>query len=368
MAVRKDKKGLYVADVRDHKGIRIRKKFQKKSEAETFIARHENIKREHRLIDSKVKKARPTFAKALDDFLEQKKTLRPKSYQKYKFIVGQFRLFTEQLDIMYLDEFTTDDADLLRQELVKEKMDPKGNTDKIMKPKPKTVNFFIQTIKAFFRDEVTKGHLARNPVQHLKNERVEKKRADYYTAKDLNEFFSQEMDPAYENAFLGLLFSGMRVGELESLTWEDVDLVKKIIHIRNKEGFKTKTYYSERDIPMNKALLKLITKLSKDKASDRYVFTSPEGKQVRERKLLTVCKEVAGKAKINGRAYLHKFRHTYATHLVQRKVPIEAIQKLLGHSSITETMIYAHVKSDELHTEVSRIDDLVGFDSDDDQV
>ena len=54
----------------------------------------------------------------------------------------------------------------------------------------------------------------------------------------------------------------------------------------------------------------------------------------------------------------YKFRHTFASHIVQNRVPIEYVQKLLGHASINETMIYTHLRREELHEEVKKLDTL----------
>jgi integrase/recombinase XerD len=100
--------------------------------------------------------------------------------------------------------------------------------------------------------------------------------------------------------------------------------------------------------------------LKKNTSLDKYdyVFTSATGKKLRERKLLASCKLIGIKAGIKKNCYLHKFRHSFATHLVRKRVPIERIQKLLGHSSITETQIYAHLSSNSMHEDVSVLNGL----------
>jgi integrase/recombinase XerD len=130
---------------------------------------------------------------------------------------------------------------------------------------------------------------------------------------------------------MGLLFTGMRFGELANLTWEDVDFERRFIYVRSKENFRTKTHNSERAIPMIDDLQKLLLVIYKSKKLNKYTFCSPTGKQLKERRVLGVCKEVAVKAGISSRAFLHKFRHTYATLLIQRGIPIESIKELLGH-------------------------------------
>jgi len=75
--------------------------------------------------------------------------------------------------------------------------------------------------------------------------------------------------------------------------------------------------------------------------------------------MLAICKAVALKAGIKNNAYLHKFRHTYATQLIHRGVPIQNIKELLGHWSVIETERYAHNNSNHLHQDVAQLDNLL---------
>lgn len=151
----------------------------------------------------------------------------------------------------------------------------------------------------------------------------------------------------------------MRLAEMASLTWVDVDFAQRLIYVRQKEGFNTKTHNSERAIPMNAILEALLIRLVKNKRSEKYVFPSTTGTQIRERRMLDVCKDVARKAEISSRAFLHKFRSTYATALIHRGVPIQNIKELLGHWSVVETEIYASNKSDHMHPDVAKLDNLL---------
>lgn len=295
---------------------------------------------------------------AIRDFEASKCSLRPSSVKRYRAIFVQLRIFCDACGIVNVDEFTPDHATWLFNELVKEKRDPKGNTTRMMTPRPKTVNLFLQTIKALFTSEVMKGHLQRNPMQHLKNLPSDRRTPEYYSRDELQAFFAQTMLPEYKNAFLGLLHSGMRFAELANLTWQDVDLTAGFLHVRSREHFRTKTVNAERSIPMNSTLRALVTDIGTAPKS-RYVFCSPKGKQMRERSLLHVCKTIAARAGITSRAFLHKFRHTFASHLIQRHVSIESIKELLGHSTIRETEIYAHNRSDHLRDEVNALDKIL---------
>jgi len=310
--IKKQGNGKYLVQVYDIHGKRLRKVFTRKYEADVFISKIESAKNDLRLASLNVKKIRTSFDEALNDFSNTKIHLRPKSIRKYLFVIKHFGYFIDALRLIYVDEFTSDHATLLYREIIKERKDPKGNTNRILKPKPKTVNFFLQTIRSFFRDEILKEHIKTNPMNHIKNLKVEKRRPDYYSETELKNFFSQEMNSNYRNAFLGFLYTGMRFGELANLTWDDVDLDKRLIFVKSDQDFKTKTENSERIIPLNQNLFDLICEIRENKLSD-YVFTSPMGKKLRERSLLNVCKNIAKKAGIKSNAFIHKFRHTFGT-------------------------------------------------------
>ncbi len=359
MAIKPTNSNKYRVDVRDITGKRIRRTFSKRSDAIAFEAKVTNSKYNAGLVKNKLKSPSYSIYKALDEFELTKSDLRPTSIKKYGFVFSQLRLFFEAFDIDSIDDFTPSHASLLYKELVKEKLDPKGSTNRMVKAKPKTINFFLNTVRAFFRREVDKGTIKANPMNHIKNLRVEKKKPDYYTIGELTAFFQQEMHQTYRNAFWGLLFTGMRFAELANITWDDIDFPNRLIHVRSKDDFRTKTYNSERSIPMNNDLLKLLRFIWKNKVSDIYPFCSSRGKILRERRLLDICKEVAKDAGIKSRAYLHKFRHTYASMLIQKGVSIQVIKELLGHSSVTQTEIYAHNRTDLLHPEVSKLDNLL---------
>lgn len=359
MAIKEKPNSKYLVDVRDEFGKRIQRTFRTKSEAKVFEASITKTKYDVKLTNNGLKEPRYFFSQAVEDYRATKTELRPKSFQKYNFVCEQLLLFTKAVGVEYLDEFTPEIATLLYNALVEEKEDPKKKDGKKRKAKPKTINFFLTATRALFTREMEKGHINRSPMIHIKNLKVQKRRPDYYHVEELKSFFAQEMSDAYRAAFMGLLFTGMRFAELANLTWEDVDLGKLLLHVKSKEGFVTKTHNSERVIPMNNILYQLILKLYEERNSQKYVFAAPRGGQLKERRMLQVCKRVARDASIKSNAYLHKFRHTYATMLIQNGVPIQNIKELLGHWSVIETEIYAHNKSDHLHPDVSKLNNLL---------
>ncbi|MFH1198522.1 MAG: tyrosine-type recombinase/integrase [bacterium] len=222
-----------------------------------------------------------------------------------------------------------------------------------------TIAEYLATIKALFEAEVMKGVIDRNPMIHIKNLKGENRRPEYYSEEDIERFFKQEMHYAYRFAFMGLLTTGMRINELINLTWDNFDEKRRLLWVRPKDGYDLKTDNAERSIPLGDVIYEMIIVESKNKRSNEYIFASIKGSKLSDRRMLESCKEIGEKAGIKERVFLHKWRHTFATQLVRRGVPIEALQKLLGHSSIKETLVYAHVRSEELHEQVRLIDQII---------
>ncbi|MBI2417223.1 MAG: tyrosine-type recombinase/integrase [Ignavibacteriales bacterium] len=359
MSIKQKSNGKYEVDVRDEFGKRIQRTFKTKTEARAYEANFSTLKYEKQLIKNKLKEGRYLLETAFLDYKLTKQDLRPGSVRRYNYIITQISLFTKALGLLYVDEFTPDHASMFYAELLKEKPDPKKSTNRILRAKPKTVNFFIAVAKAFFQQELMKGHIKKSPMLHIRCMRVEKKKPEYFTEDELNAFFAQEMSVAYRNAFLGLLYTGMRFGELANLVWENVDMHKKLIYVRSTENFKAKTYNSERAIPMMTALCELLEKRKLNGPVSQYPFCTENGLMLRERTMLNKCKDIASRAGIESRAFLHKFRHTFATHLILKGVPIQNIKELLGHHSVVQTEIYAHNKADHLHFQVALINNLL---------
>jgi integrase len=359
MAIKKLPNGRYRLYILDENGKKIRRVFEKQFDAKALEAKIEQLKYEKKLAKLKLRKERYPFDRALQDFEKTKSGLALSSQKRYGSVIKQIGYFAEAMKIKHIDEFTPDHGTLIYNELVTIKPDPKGNADNDFKPSPKTVNFFLLTLKAFFHDEVIKDHIKRSPVLHLKNLKNEKKKPDFYSIDELKKFFSQEMPLSYRQFFLGLLFSGMRFSEASNLTWEDIDFSKRLIYVRPKPGYQLKTFSSERAIPMNQDLLNLLKEI-RERSSSSLVFVSPQGKVIRERRTLDICKTIAKRAGITSRAFLHKFRATYATILVRKRIPLESIKELLGHSSLSETeRAYANNESSYLHKDVSALDNLL---------
>jgi integrase/recombinase XerD len=127
----------------------------------------------------------------------------------------------------------------------------------------------------------------------------------------------------------------LREQELYFLAWPDVNLNVGTVKVtpKPKEGLSPKDY-EERVIPLPPTLTELLKNLPR---RSEWVFTSAKGRRIAH--LLRTLKGIAQKAGVKD-ATLHKFRHTYATRLLESGADIVTVQKLLGHSDIDTTRQY----------------------------
>jgi len=147
----------------------------------------------------------------------------------------------------------------------------------------------------------------------------------------------------------------MRKAELEYLEWVDIDFSRRKIKIRRKEDWQPKT--GEREIPIGDALLALLRELKRKNAKSiksNYVFCAPDGGRLRT-KLREKLIQIATKAGIEDLTRVHTLRHTFASHLVMSGVDLPTVMKLMGHSDIQTTMIYAHLAPDHLADAVNKL-------------
>ena len=315
--------GKYRVQVYDQFGKRHRQTFVKKFEADAYLRKIESEKNDDRLVKVNLIKARVTFETALADFWSGKIGLATKTVAKYKSELEQIDHFRKVLGLTYMDEFERIHADQFKSELIKS-----GAA-------PKTVNSYLMRFRALFREQINRDTIIRDPTSHLTSvPRIRKtmlqRDTEYYTEQEVQAFFKQKVDPVYLRAFLGLYFTGMRFEELAHLTYEYLDLAKRMIMVRSREDFRTKTTTSERDIPMSDMLYAILNRSVSDNISE-YVFPSKKGSKLSERTLLSECKRTAKKAGIKKTATLHKFRHTFSSLLSQKGVAYEVREYLLGH-------------------------------------
>lgn len=151
------------------------------------------------------------------------------------------------------------------------------------------------------------------------------------------------------------LYSGIRIGELCALRWEDVDFKKNCLTInktiqrvyikdKNKNISKViittpKTKNANREIPINKDFLEILKKVKSDKK--HYILTGNE-KYIEPRTYRKYFNKVLDKLKIKHFNF-HSLRHTFATNCISLGVDYKTVSELLGHANVNITLnLYVH--------------------------
>jgi integrase len=180
-------------------------------------------------------------------------------------------------------------------------------------------------------------------------------RTDYLSPEECELLLSHADGIAYEMTFTALR-TGMRQGELKGLQWSSIDWQNQSLAVRHSRCDYRKALGSpksnrERHIPLDVDVYEM---LHNRKKNTGYVFIDTDKEPFDDkrlnRRLSAICKK-AGLRKITW----HILRHTFASHLAMKGVPLTTVQMLLGHSNITTTMRYAHVAPSTLRTAIEML-------------
>ena len=157
-----------------------------------------------------------------------------------------------------------------------------------------------------------------------------------------------------DQAILELMYAtGLRASEVTGL---------KVGHVNFSEGYLRATGKGdkERVVPIGKMAQKSLKRyLEKSRArlikqnapqsfDDGALFVNRWGKRMSRQAVWGVIKKYAKETGIKKKIYPHIFRHSFATHLLERGADLRVVQELLGHSDISTTQIYTHVEKSRL--------------------
>ena len=144
-----------------------------------------------------------------------------------------------------------------------------------------------------------------------------------------------------------LFQTGARVSEFVNIKTEDVFFDEQMILITKAKGGKS------RYVPILPELAQeLRTYLGKRTVG--YLFETSRASLYSPRRIQQIVKETAEQAQITKRVYPHLPRHSVATTLLERGMPIEQIQKFLGHSKLETTQVYAESSTEMMRESYQR--------------
>ena len=152
--------------------------------------------------------------------------------------------------------------------------------------------------------------------------------------------------------------TGLRLGELRELRWSDVDLHRGQLRIQRaftKGHVLPPKSGKPRVVDLSPATVKVLK--SHRHLRGELVFCAKDGKRICDSTADDAIKRCCKRA---GLRYIgwHRLRHTYASHLTMKGVPLRVVQELLGHSTITMTMRYSHLAPQVKQESVALLDEM----------
>lgn len=211
-----------------------------------------------------------------------------------------------------------------------------------------------RNLKAAFNKAVHWELIEKNPLQKIKLPKIETNFPAYITEDQLNLILEKETNVVLKANFAIAFYTGMRLSESVGLQWKDVDVINKIIYVRNSEFHTTKSK-KERIIPYGSKVEYFLNTLS-HKDEDTFVFITDKKKKWQWNKVSKLFKARVREAKLDEKIHYHSLRHSFASALVSRGVSLFTVQKLLGHSSPSMTAIYSHLSNQNLVDAIKVLD------------
>lgn len=229
-------------------------------------------------------------------------------------------------------QITTDD---LRQFL--NEYQKKNNAGKV------TIDNIRRVLSSFFSWLEDEDYIMKSPVRRIHKVKTGKTVKETYTDEAL-EIMRDNTENHRDLALIDLLTStGMRVGELVQLNRNDIDFENRECIVFGKGDKERRVYFDAR----TKIHLQKYLKTREDENPALFVTLLSPFKRLKISGVEIRLRELGRRLNIP-KVHPHKFRRTLATMAIDKGMPIEQVQQLLGHQSIDTTMVYAQVNQNNV--------------------
>lgn len=261
-----------------------------------------------------------------------------------------------------------------------------------------TIQIVHSILSNMFTQAIQNDIIMKNPCKGAVIPKGEKKNARVLTCDEQYLFLQSIEGNFYQPLYILALATGLRIGELAALTWEDIDLNARTLTVRRtllyqKDmdtgrfcfRFQTpKSQTSRRIIPLlptvadmmadhqiRQTYQKQISCWNPANGMDNLVFTTKNGTPIQEsyiikrlelitRRMNDFERDIADRQRclpnLHEKITPHSLRHSFATRAFENGLPPKIVQELLGHSTLTLTMdLYTHVTEDIKTKEMSKL-------------
>ena len=207
----------------------------------------------------------------------------------------------------------------------------------------------LSSLRSFFRHLCRQGLMQTNPAADVRAPKSVRKLPGTFDKETLGAALDRQSAQVVhprDHAVAELLYScGLRLAELQTLTFAQFDAGLSEVRVTGK-GSKT------RIVPVGskarEALQAWLAATPKPQSPQAPVFPGRGGAALSRSAIAQGLKRWARAAGLVGRVHPHRFRHAFATHLLEESADLRAVQELLGHANLSTTQIYTHLDFDRL--------------------
>lgn len=214
----------------------------------------------------------------------------------------------------------------------------------------------LATLSSFFKFLCREGYLKTNYAKLIPVPKKNQKLPSFLSVDDVFRLIDLPARDSFigarDHAILELFYStGMRIGELETVSMYHIDLESRIVRVMGK-GKKERllTVGSKAADAIRAYLLrrKEIIEKYKPQPAPENLFLNHRGVGITARGVRKALERYIGKDQFPGQVSPHTLRHSFATHLLEAGADLRSIQEMLGHAHLSTTQKYTHLTVDKL--------------------
>lgn len=213
---------------------------------------------------------------------------------------------------------------------------------------PRTQARIISGLRAFFLFLLSKNVRNDDPTQLIESPKTGMQLPEVLSVDEIERMIAaidvSKKEGHRNRAMLEVLYgSGVRVSELTGIKMSQIYADEGYMLVDGKGSKQRLVPLSEPALNEIKRWLMVKAQWPLTKGNDDYLFLNRRGSKMTRAMVFTLVKNLSQAVGIRKKVSPHTFRHSFATHLLENGANLRAIQKLLGHESITTTEIYTHI-------------------------
>ena len=221
-----------------------------------------------------------------------------------------------------------------------------------------TQSRIISGVRSFYNFLILENEIKTDPTELLEMPKIGRKLPDVLSVDEIEALISV-IDLSLPNgernkAIIEMLYGcGLRVSELITLKLSDLFFEENFIKVTGKGNKQRLVPIGGRAIDQVQRYVSQIRVHQKTvKDSEDVLFLNNRGRGLTRAMIFSIVKDLTERAGIHKTISPHTFRHSFATHLVERGADLRSVQEMLGHVSITTTEIYTHIDREFLRKNI----------------